>query len=70
MTSKRTEKALKKWLATDIIDRDVNSFKDGRVELSIWVNDLGTWCTIAKFTIRSIVQKRYPRKKKTTKRSK
>jgi len=68
MISKRSEKALKKWLATDIIDRDVNAFKDGRIELLIWDNELGTWLTIAKVTIRSIIQKRGPRRKKKVKK--
>ncbi len=62
MIGKNTEKQLKAWLKCSAY-RHGEITSDGKVRLYDEANVL-----IATFTIRSIIQKRYPRKKKAVRK--
>lgn len=64
MIGKNTEKAIKAWLALPVEDRGaIIPAGTGRVEL-YQINETGRSTLLARFSIRSIVAKRYPRRKK------
>lgn len=63
----RTEKAIKAWLKLPIEERDGQlNLSQGSVHLWRRIREAGE--TIAVFTLRSIIAKRYPKRKKAVRR--
>lgn len=61
---KRTEKAIKAWLKLPKEDRSIGSiYVRGTIVLYDETNDEGS-LEVGRFTLKSIVAKRYPRRKK------
>jgi len=59
------EKHIAEWLKLPVDDRDMRCLNvKGEIELSEWICDGGYWRPICIITLRSIIAKRYPARKK------